>query len=96
MGKERKIEIEVCHGSHCLENKAKKVRKRLKELVEEDESLPKVSVRKCGCLKKCGDAPVVEVNGGKLRFEGVKPKHASKILEAACKAADRIKCDAIE
>jgi len=83
--KSKKIKIEVCTGSHCAENKSRKIVKRLREWIEENDAGDRVSVKKCDCLKRCKKAPVVAVPALDLVFDHVKPGDAGKIVETALK-----------
>lgn len=87
MGKKKsgKVKIEVCTGSHCADQKGRKVAKRLREKVEEDGVGDRISVKKCDCLKLCKKAAVVTVPALDLVFENVKPGDAEKIVKAVLK-----------
>ena len=87
MGK-KSVKIFVCSESKCLAKGAKKVRSRLKELVGDRGLEDKVLVKKCDCLGRCGDAPVVEVKGVKKPFRNASPKDAEEILDAALHSQD--------
>lgn len=83
MAKEKKKTpaIKVCCGSKCKENKSGKVVKALEKEIAKSGIEGKVRVKKCDCLGKCKSSPAIEFNGGDLKFEGVKPKDAPKVIE---------------
>lgn len=82
MAKEKKIPaIKVCCGSRCKENKSGKVAKALEKEIVKAGLEEKVRIKKCDCLGKCKDCPVVEFSKGDLCFEGVKPKDVPKMVE---------------
>jgi NADH:ubiquinone oxidoreductase subunit E len=74
--------ISVCAGSKCEENNSKKLRKRLKEIVEERNWGSRIHIEKCGCLKACKNGPAVMVTPGNRLVENVKPKRALELLES--------------
>ena len=78
--KETRTVITVCTGDKCKDRKAGKVRKRLNTLVEERGLSDTVKVKKCACLGKCKQGPVLTVKPGKKTFEQVKPNHADAVL----------------
>lgn len=84
---DNQVIIGVCSGGACLNKKAKKLRKRLRELIETEGLSNAYRVKKCGCLGCCSDGPVVRVKPGKQRFTGAKPKQAAEILAAIVSAA---------
>jgi bidirectional [NiFe] hydrogenase diaphorase subunit len=79
----------VCTGDACLEKHAKKLRKRLKQAVADQGLEDDVKVKKCGCLKRCGKAPVIAVKPGGALRDSVKPKEAEDVLKWALKEAGR-------
>jgi NADH:ubiquinone oxidoreductase subunit E len=83
MAKEKKKipTIKVCCGSKCKENKSGKVAKALEKEIAKSGIEDKVRVKKCDCLGKCKNSPAIEFSGGDLKFEGMKPKDAPKVIE---------------
>jgi (2Fe-2S) ferredoxin len=82
------LRILVCNGKHCKENKSKKLRSRLNDLVEERGLAHLVTVDSANCLGKCKSGPVVRIQPiGKVLTE-VKPKHAEEVLNAALQKTD--------
>jgi NADH:ubiquinone oxidoreductase subunit E len=72
--------IGVCAGRACTDRKSKKLRKRLKGLIKDENLEGCLKVKKTECLGKCGDGPVVEVRPGHREYTRVKPKKAGKLL----------------
>jgi len=77
------VKIKVCMGSHCKDNKGKKIARRLEEWVSAFGLEDKVRVTRCDCLKRCKEAAVVVVPAKGLVFEKVKPGDAEQIIKAA-------------
>ena len=72
--------IAVCAGRACTDRKSKKLRKRLKGLIRDQDLQDRLKVKKTECLGKCGDGPVVEVRPGHGEYTRVTPKKAGKLL----------------
>lgn len=92
MGSKKKdgtIVLSVCQGDKCVDKKAKKLRKRLEEMVAEEGLGDVVEVRKCGCLDRCGKAPVVALKPGGALFDKAKPGKAEEVLAWALKEGAR-------
>ncbi len=80
--KHKQVKIKVCTGSHCKDNKSKKIARRLKEWVAVFGLEGQVRVTQCDCLKRCKEAPVVVVPARGLVFEKVKAGNAEGIVKA--------------
>jgi len=86
MGKKREKApyiLYVCAGSSCSRHKSGKIRKRLKELIEERGLDSVVCVKKAECMKRCGKGPIVKVQPGGAVFESVRAKQSAELLETA-------------
>ena len=84
---ENRPHILVCNGKHCKESKSKKIKSRLKDLIEERDVGHLVAVESANCLGKCRSGPVVRIQPiGKVLTE-VKPRHAEQVLNAALQEA---------
>lgn len=83
--------ITVCCGHTCLDGKSKKLRSRLKALVEEQGLKGRVKVKKGSCLKDCSRGPIVEIDPGGRRFEGVRPKAARRLLAELTAGSKKVK-----
>lgn len=80
-------EIAVCTDGKCAAKNSKKVRSKLKDLVEERSLESTVKVKKASCLGSCGAGPVVKVGPEKTKFTKVSPTNASDIIDAAVSAS---------
>lgn len=79
--KEPGTTITVCLGKSCADAKSKKLRARLKDLIEECGLDDKVKIKKGECTKKCAKGPIVQVKPSGKTYEHVKPKQAKRILK---------------
>ena len=77
----------VCSDSCCLDAKAQKLRRRLKTIVQERGLEDQIKIKKAPCLKRCSDAPVVEICPGDVLARKVKPKYAEVFLDALLSGA---------
>jgi NADH:ubiquinone oxidoreductase subunit E len=75
--------IYVCAGDACKENKSKKLRASLEDLLEERGLIEYVTVAKCGCLGCCKHGIAVELRPANMVLKHLKPKHAEQVLAQA-------------
>ncbi len=75
--------IYVCAGDACKENKSKKLRTRLEELLEQRGLAETVRVEKCGCLGCCKQGIAAELRPANRVLKHLKPKHAEEVLAHA-------------
>ncbi len=77
----KKLVIAVCYGNDCKEKDGKKVRARLKELVNARALKKAVKIKKADCFDDCKNGPIVECASIPLRFQKASPDDAETILD---------------
>lgn len=83
--KTKRLVIAVCCGEDCKEKDAKKLRKRLKELVKDRDLKESVKIAKAECFGECKKGPIVDCPSAPLRLHKVSPEDAETVL-AQCLA----------
>lgn len=74
--------VQVCSGTHCTVSGAPQIVRELSERLgvkAGDENNPRVKLEIISCLGRCGNGPVVVING--KVYEKVKVNEVEEILE---------------
>ena len=87
--KQKPIRVMVCQKSSCRKRGSEKVQKVMASALKKDGQAANVKIQATGCLKNCKAGPNVVLlpkaaaKGKELksRYEAVKPKTASKIMD---------------
>jgi NADH:ubiquinone oxidoreductase subunit E len=77
-----KVRILVCTGTHCKEHKAKKLKNRLNEMIEERGLEDRIEAESSNCLGKCKHGPVIRIKPFEELLTEVKPRHAAELLDS--------------
>lgn len=74
--------IRCCMSASCLSLRSEAIFRRLGEAVTERGLGERVEVRRVGCMRLCGEGPIVGVEPDEVLYRGVTPENAASIVSA--------------
>lgn len=76
-----KSKVLVCQKSNCWKKGGKQVYEELESTLSDRGLMGEIPLKKTGCLKQCKKAPAIVMMPDKARYNKVKPKQISKLVD---------------
>lgn len=76
-----KAKVLICQKSNCWKKGGKKVCEELETILGDRGLIGQLEIKKTGCLKQCKKAPALVMMPDKARYNRVKPKQVSALVE---------------